>query len=822
MDFIRKPEAEPSDKRPPFRRLKYFWLYLLIFATAVTSAVVVPFDQSLSDRFRLLQGSRGFPIFFLHLAELMKYFGRGDVLLLLGCVLALHRIKKAVVLACLALLITIPMVSLGKIVFERERPDRSTLRSFPSGDAAAISSFLVPLAALHPAVKPVAIASVIVVGAERIILGKHFPSDVFAGLAIGLFAGAVVLSFRFLNHSKTRRVIRRKWLGVVLGLALLIAFFLGVPASLKRFLNIFGPGVALLIVVPFIRPWLRALKRADDVLPKNRKQMMVAGAMVLLMALLLYSSSSSTLWNREEVRLSRTTLEMVHSKNYLAPTLDGQPSEDKAMLVYWLMSIPVRIFGQTEVAYRFLASISIVCVSFLTFRLGLQLYGWSTGFLAMLILATTPLLFLEGSVATTDAMRLALVVAAYFIFELGLKNGVKWTYCIGWMFVTGACILTGGPSCLILPMLGMVVTLILARKLSFAWGTVLFSGVLFALFTVLFWTIPATPTHGSRSLLQGLVPSVREFFLTVTVAGWKDNLQLLSFFIPVMLLSFFPWTLLLPAGVFTVLSGRVGNGVSRFFLLGWMISAFILASLFSMKLPHPILPIMPVLALATARVIHLAEHGELGERDLIWLGRGRWIFGAIGFLGSLILIMGVGFARPFGLKLPGFEPTGKCWSSSIAMGSVFLVTTIFVLREQAAKRYRSTVGILVAGCLGIILTLTLIVFPPLEVFKFPKRLAATIYGPIPAEVQVAAMNYKEPSLFFYFPGRPIHLIENQEGVTAWAQEARPGLIILPRNDLRQIKSKEGLQGLQEIGALQGFDYATKRWMELVVLGRNLR
>jgi hypothetical protein len=241
-----------------------------------------------------------------------------------------------------------------------------------------------------------------------------------------------------------------------------------------------------------------------------------------------------------------------------------------------------------------------------------------------------------------------------------------------------------------------------------------------------------------------------------------------------------------------------------------------------MKLPHPILPIMPVLALATARVIHLAEHGELGERDLIWLGRGRWIFGAIGFLGSLILIMGVGFARPFGLKLPGFEPTGKCWSSSIAMGSVFLVTTIFVLREQAAKRYRSTVGILVAGCLGIILTLTLIVFPPLEVFKFPKRLAATIYGPIPAEVQVAAMNYKEPSLFFYFPGRPIHLIENQEGVTAWAQEARPGLIILPRNDLRQIKSKEGLQGLQEIGALQGFDYATKRWMELVVLGRNLR
>jgi 4-amino-4-deoxy-L-arabinose transferase-like glycosyltransferase/membrane-associated phospholipid phosphatase len=822
MDSIQKPEAESSDKSPPFRRLKYFWLYLAFFATALMSAVVVPFDQSLSDRLRLLQGSKGFLIFFVHLAELMKYFGRADVLLLLGCVLALHRIKKAVVLACLALLITVPMVSLGKIVFDRERPDRSGLQSFPSGDAAAISSFLVPLATLHPAVKPVAIASVIVVGAERIILGKHFPSDVFAGIAIGLFAGAIALSFRFLNNSRIRSVIRRKWLGVALGFILLIVLILGVPANLRRFLNIFGPAVALLIVIPFVRPWLRVLKRADDVLPKNRKQMIVAGVMALLMAFLLFSSSSSTLWSREEVRLSRSTMEMVYSKNYLAPTLDGQPSGGKAMLVYWLMSIPVRIFGHTEFAYRFLASISIVFVSFLTFCLGLQLYGWSIGFLAMLILATTPLLFLEGSVATTDAIRLALVVTVYFIFELGLKNGMKWTYCIGLMFVMGAIILIGGISSLILPILGMVVILIFARTLSFAWGTVLCSGVLFAMLTFLFWTIPATQTYGSRSLLQGIVLSVPEFSLTVNVAGWKDNLQLLSFFIPVMLLSFFPWTLFLPAGVFTVLSGRGGNEVSCFFLLGWMISAFILASLFSIKLPHAILPILPALALATARVIHLAERGKLAVCNLIWLERGRLLFGTIGFLGSLILIMGVGFARPFGLQLPGFEPTGKCWSSSIAMGSVFLVMTIFALREQTAKRYRSAVGILVAGCLGIILTLTLIVFPPLEVFKFPKRLAATIYEQIPAEVRVAAMNYKEPSLFFYFPGRPIHLIENQEDVMAWAKEAQPGLIILPRQDLRQIKSQEGLQGLQEIAALQGFDYSTKRWMEIVVLGRNLR
>jgi len=822
MDSIQEPKAESSDKRPPSRRLKYFWLYLVSFAAALMSAVVVPFDQSLSDRFQLLQGSKGFLIFFLHLAELMKNFGRGDVLLLLGCVLALHRIKKAVVLACLALLITSPLVSLGKIVFARERPDKSDVQSFPSGDAAAISSFLVPLATLHPAVKPVAVASVIVVGAERIILGKHFPSDVFAGIAIGLFAGTIALSFRFLNNSKIRSVIRRKWLGGVLGFTFLIALFLGVPVSLRRFLSVFGPAVALLIVVPFVRPWLRALKRVDDYLPKIRKQMIVAGVMALLMAFLLFSSSSSTLWNRDEVRVSRTTMEMVYSKNYLAPTLGGQPSEDEAMLVYWLMSIPVRIFGQTEFAYRFLASISIVFVAFLTFCLGLQLYGWSTGFLAMLIVATTPLLFLEGSVATTDAIRLALVVTAYFIFELGLKNGMKWTYGVGFMFVMGAIILAGGLSGLILPIFGMVVILIFARQLSFTWGAVLFGGVLFAMLTFLFWTIPAGQTHASRPLLQSIVLSVRELFLTVNVAGWKDNLQLLSFFIPVMLLSFFPWTLFLPAAVFTLLFGRDGNGVSRPFLLGWMISAFILTSLFSMKLPHAILPILPALALATARVIHSTERGELRVDNLIWLKRGRLLFGTIGFLGSLILIMGVGVAIPFGLRLPGIEPTGKCWSSSIAMGSVFLVMTFFTLREQTGKRYRSTVGIWVAGFLGIILTLTLIVFPPLEDFKFPKRLAATIYGQIPAEVRLATMNYKEPSLFFYFPGRPIHLIENQEDVMAWAEEAQPGLIILPRRDLRQIQSKEGLQGLQEIAALQGFDYSTKRWMELVVLGRNLR
>jgi undecaprenyl-diphosphatase len=70
----------------------------------------------------------------------------------------------------------------------RDRPDSS---SFPSGHTAAAVAFSGAVASAWPAVGAACGAVAVLVGAQRLRSGAHYPADVAAGVAIGL-AGAAL------------------------------------------------------------------------------------------------------------------------------------------------------------------------------------------------------------------------------------------------------------------------------------------------------------------------------------------------------------------------------------------------------------------------------------------------------------------------------------------------------------------------------------------------------------------------------------------------------------------------------------------------------
>lgn len=59
------------------------------------------------------------------------------------------------------------------------------LQSFPSGHSAQIAAFMVALALLFPRMRLLTVGVALWIGATRIILGVHYPSDVAAGLLLG-------------------------------------------------------------------------------------------------------------------------------------------------------------------------------------------------------------------------------------------------------------------------------------------------------------------------------------------------------------------------------------------------------------------------------------------------------------------------------------------------------------------------------------------------------------------------------------------------------------------------------------------------------------
>ena len=68
--------------------------------------------------------------------------------------------------------------------------------SFPSGHSAAAGAFFGAFAMLVPRFRGLFLALALVIGVSRVIVGAHYPSDVAAGLLLGLWT-AMLLAFLF-------------------------------------------------------------------------------------------------------------------------------------------------------------------------------------------------------------------------------------------------------------------------------------------------------------------------------------------------------------------------------------------------------------------------------------------------------------------------------------------------------------------------------------------------------------------------------------------------------------------------------------------------
>lgn len=132
------------------------------------------------------------------LGEGIGWVGAGVTLAWLGGA----RGRRAGVAAAVASLGTTYLVQrMLKPVFRRARPHvgrevtvvgiRTTDASFPSGHTAASFAAATALAAFYPKSAPLGFTLAAGVGASRVHLGHHFPSDVVAGGVIGVATGAL-------------------------------------------------------------------------------------------------------------------------------------------------------------------------------------------------------------------------------------------------------------------------------------------------------------------------------------------------------------------------------------------------------------------------------------------------------------------------------------------------------------------------------------------------------------------------------------------------------------------------------------------------------
>jgi 4-amino-4-deoxy-L-arabinose transferase-like glycosyltransferase len=331
----------------------------------------------------------------------------------------------------------------------------------------------------------------------------------------------------------------------------------------------------------------------------------VTAVLLTLFALLLYFHhlGSLSLFDADEPAFAQATREMLISGDWITPRFNGEPRFDKPILFYWMMAVAYRWFGATEFAARFWSAAfatGLVLSIYLFARVVLTPRG---ALAACLAFATNVATGVLARAAVTDMVLTFFMTWSLFGFFSALRGEPRPSrhflpVAYGSMALA---VLTKGPIGLLIPILVIGLYVVLRgkatetiRRLRPASGLLLFGLI------ALPWYLLAYRANG-WAFIEGFFVKHHLVRYTGVIAGHRGPIY---YFVPVVVLGFFPWSGLLPGAVRELWSarGRMRENLSPrqeviAFAWVWFGVVFAVFSLSGTKLPSYIFPAFPALAL---------------------------------------------------------------------------------------------------------------------------------------------------------------------------------------------------------------------------------
>jgi 4-amino-4-deoxy-L-arabinose transferase-like glycosyltransferase len=348
------------------------------------------------------------------------------------------------------------------------------------------------------------------------------------------------------------------------------------------------------------------------------------------------------LWDEDEPRNAACAREMHKRGDWVVPTFNDELRTQKPVLLYWLMMASYSVFGANEFAARLPSALLAVGTTLVTFHLGRLLFSPRVGLMAGLMMATCLMFGVAGRAATPDSCLIFFTALSMCLYvrsvmpplplgegrgegvsgaSSGLSTHLRGDFLpqcwLDFALVYAAmalAVLAKGPIGLVLPVAIIGLFLLLVQRglvvkvadfcirfLRTAWS-------MRPLTIVLVVGLIAAPWY----VLVGLRTDgqwTRAFFGSENLARFQNAMEGHSgpifYYIPAILIGFFPWSIVLPASVWFAVRDGLGplRHPSYLLLVCWAgvwIAAFSLAGT---KLPSYVLPAYPALALMAAAFV---------------------------------------------------------------------------------------------------------------------------------------------------------------------------------------------------------------------------
>lgn len=357
------------------------------------------------------------------------------------------------------------------------------------------------------------------------------------------------------------------------------------------------------------------------------------------------------LTDRDEGRNAEAGREMFASGDLVTPTFNGELRVAKPVFVYWLMTLSYHVFGVNEFAARFPSALFGVALILMHYVFLTKLRGPTVGLYGALMLLLNIEILALGRMAITDSVLIFFTTLSLYSFWLGLQepgSGRHWI----WGFYAGMALatLTKGPVGFAVPLITVLLYLAATRRWQLFWERgVPLAGTLLFFILAGPWYAAMFLIHGDAYSSQAQVHTVGRFLAPMEGhgVGWW-------FYIPVLLLGFYPWSSFLPAGLYHAYvtwrafrsqqsqthalpesrTAETSHDELDWFMGVWIVGVFIFFSLSSTRLPHYIGPLFPACAILAA------SYWTQGLQDPSTKG----LRGSIHFLMGVGYLLAIGFA----------------------------------------------------------------------------------------------------------------------------------------------------------------------------------
>lgn len=346
---------------------------------------------------------------------------------------------------------------------------------------------------------------------------------------------------------------------------------------------------------------------------------------------------SYPLANPDEGRNAEIPREMLVAHEWVTPKLDGVNYFEKPPLMYWAVGGALELFGPSEWSVRAVPALFALAGVLLTYAAARRLYGRRAGLAAALVLGTSLLYFGLARFLILDMAVSVLMAGTLFCFILGIREPPgrlrRWLF-YGLYTCAALATLTKGLIGFLLTGAVMFFWLLIFNQWKRLRPLHLPTGALLFLAIALPWHVLAAmrnPTWFHRYIIY------EHFERFITPAAGRPGPW--WYFLPIILLGFFPWTGFLWPGCREALRGgwaRRRQNADAWFFVVWAGFILLFFSASDSKLPPYILPVFPALAvLAGAGLARALEPGAAVSR---W---GTRFFSAVAGLLAVAMLLAV-------------------------------------------------------------------------------------------------------------------------------------------------------------------------------------